>query len=174
MTTSLIIDCETLDTSPNSVITEIGIIAVNRADFVAFDELRVVPELFYQLLKGRTLSADTVAFHRKHGTLPDSTRGLTPIACTVAITEFIQRHSPKRVWIQGTCFDRPLIESFFRGEGQPLPWNFGISRDARSIWDAAYPDIKHPPRPHRAIADCRATLADLHAALATLGRLAAF
>jgi hypothetical protein len=53
----------------------------------------------------------------------------------------------------------------------PLPWEFWKSRDARTAWDMAFPGQKHAPRPHRALADCHATLADLTAALRRLNAL---
>jgi len=174
MDTSFILDCETLDTRPGSVITEIGVIAVHRPDFVILDEILLIPDLFYQIDSGRSIDRDTVAFHRKQGTLPASTRGLTPIACCVALQNFFKSHSPKRVWIQGTCFDRPLLEDFFASQCQPLPWHFGTSRDARTLWELAFPGTKHDKRPHSAIPDCKATLADIHSSLKALGKLDSF
>ena len=173
MTTSIVLDIETLDTTPQAVITEIGLVAFNRDDFTPFDELRLVPDLFYQLLRGRSIGEDTIEFHRKNGTLPETTRGITPIAAIVAIQDFITRHRPHRVWIQGTDFDRPIIEDFCRSELQPLPWKYSISRDARTLWDTTFPGVKHVPRPHRAIQDCRATLCDIYTALKALDRLQA-
>lgn len=170
--TSLILDTETLDTNRRTAaIFEIGIVAFDRSTFQPVDDLEIHPDLATQLLAGRTMSADTVAFHRSRGTFPKSFAGESPAATLVAIEAFVRRHRPKRIWIQGTDFDAPLLEGFAELAGIALPWEYYHVRDARTVWDTAFPGVKHDKRPHRALADARATLTDLFKALDALGRL---
>ncbi len=160
--TSIIIDCETLGKEPASVITEIGAIAFDRHTFVETDSILLKPALFQQLALGRTYTADTLEFHARNGTLPKDLSDSTD--CTHAVTllsAFFLKHNPERIWIQGTCFDRPLIEHFCAAVKQPMPWQYWQTTDARSMWHAAFPGIKHAKRPHTALGDCRATLSDL-------------
>lgn len=166
---SALIDIETLDDTPGSLITEIGLIAFRRADFevIAASDLRL--DLFDQL-PHRSVSEDTIKFHRDNSTLPESPFGLTRFIAAAKIAEFIGIHKPKNVWIQGPCFERPIIEDLFRDLKQPLPWKFYRSRDCRTNWDTAFPDVPHPKRPHHALPDCFATLACLEEALTALGR----
>jgi len=169
--TSLILDIETLDTAPTSVITEIGALAFHRADFTEASCFFARPCLFSQLASGRTTSASTIGFHQQQGTLPtDLSASLTPQDAAHSLRRFIASVAPRRIWIQGPDFDRPIIEDFFAQFGGGLPWDFWRTRDTRTIWDAAFPDVKHDKRPHHALPDCRATLADLTKALVTLNR----
>ena len=167
---SIIVDTETLDTTPSSIITEIALIAFHRETLIITDHLIIRPDFFEQLTLGRTWTADTIAFHRKRGTLPETT-GLSCFQ-TVAQTEaFFQKHPAHRVWIQGTCFDRPIIKSPPSHFDPPLPWHFTRSSDARTTYDLAMRGKKHPRRTHQALEDCKDTLSDLIEALNAINRL---
>lgn len=170
LSTSIIIDTETLSLAPDAIITEIGLLAFNRADFTVIDELEIKPGLFDQLAMGRSYDSSTIEFHQRQGTLPENTSGPTPKATVASIESFILKHQPVRVWIQGPDFDRPLIEDLCRKLGTALPWKYSITRDTRTTFDLAYPGERHAPRPHTALADCRHTLADLARSLVTLNR----
>ena len=185
MNTSILLDIETLDTTPTSLITEIAAIAFRVPPLdpgrplgtlpepIVLDHLDLTPDFFEQLAAGRTFTADTISFHRCNGTLPTlDPRMQTPcIQVAVEIAAFFREHNPKHVWIQGTDFDRPVIEDFFAAVGQPLPWKYSKSRDARTAWDLAFSGQPHPKRPHKALEDCQQTIADLISALTELNRL---
>jgi hypothetical protein len=158
MKTSIVLDCETLALTPRSVITEIAALAFDEAGTV-IDHIDLRPDIWEQLAAGREVDGGTLEFHRAHGTLPTCDGMDGCIDAAVQLAAFFREHKPEHVWMQGTDFDRPLVEDFCRGVGQPLPWRFSISRDARTLWDLAFPGKKHPPRPHRALADCEETLA---------------
>jgi hypothetical protein len=170
---SAILDLETLDTKPTSLITEIGLIIFNREDLTVIDHVEIKPDFFAQLAAGRTFDPDTIAFHRKQGTLPQ----LDPSSQTdlhfaaAELAQYFREYKPVRVWIQGTCFDRPIVEDFYRSLDQPLPWHFTSSRDARTAWDIAFPNERHPKRGHKALDDCQDTLTDLTKALKKLNAL---
>ncbi len=166
---SVVIDIETLDQTPRSVITEIGVVAFVRQNFKPFASIDLRLDLFDQIAT-RQVSADTIAFHRKNGTLPKLEGGLSRFLAAAKLTEFFALHKPKHVWIQGPCFDRPILEDFFADLGQPLPWRYSLSRDCRTLWDTTFPGVKHPPRPHCAVNDAFATLYCLEEALTALGR----
>jgi hypothetical protein len=172
---SIILDIETLDTSSTSIILSIGMMAFLRDGFNCLHELEITPDFFEQLAAGRTYSADTIAFHRSKGTLPQIHGGqpsMLDSACM--IRDFFYTYEPAHVWIQGPDFDRPILESFIASVIPPkpgtsaLPWKFWKTKDARTTWDNAFPGVKHPKRPHLALEDCRHTLMDLKAAFEAL------
>lgn len=168
MKTSIFLDLETLDTRSTAIVTE--------ACFVAFDEetgemmgtLELVPDFWDQLASGRTWSKETLAFHGNRGSLPEG-RGEDGEKCRVVIEDFFREHAPERVWMWGADFDRPVLEDMLGG----LPWDFWKTRCARTVWDVMFPGRKHSPRPHRALEDVMASIADLREALALVkgGRL---
>lgn len=176
MSTSILIDTETLGVSPTSIITEIAAIAFTMGDDgtpTVTDHIDLRPDFWEQLADGRTFDASTISFHRTNQTLPETnTPDAIPCIQVIAqLDDFIRQHQPRHVWIQGTDFDRPLIENFCGDHNQPLPWKYSISRDARTAYALAFPGQRHPKRPHKALEDCQATLADLTSALTKLNAL---
>ena len=170
MTTSIILDIETLSRRPNAIITEIGLLALNRADFIAFDETCVRPGFYPQIEAGRHLCNETLQFHRKNKTLPMQVTDQDPKITLRLIADFVRQHNPQHIWIQGPDFDRPILESFHQQFGAELPWDYWRIRDSRTVWNLAFPGVKHAPRPHSALGDCRATLQDLAKSLIALDR----
>lgn len=167
---SIVLDLETFDTGPHSIIYAAGFCAFRRKDFAPMAEIELTPCFYEQLARGRTFSADTIAFHRSKGTLPIIKPDCPSILDTACqIREFFLQFPPAHVWIQGPDFDRPIIESFLNlafntpAGASAMPWRHWITKDARTTWDNAFPGVKHPPRPHRALDDCRATLTDIAA-----------
>lgn len=168
---SFILDLETLDTAPSAVITEIGILAVDCATREAIDSLTLTPNILAQLALGRTYSKDTIDFHFKEGSAPGGMGTCDIKQCAEIVTGFFKAYQPHQVWIQGPDFDRPILEDFLHQHGHPLPWKFSKTMDSRTLWSLAFPGIRHAKRPHHAIEDCRATLADMLQALTALNRI---
>lgn len=167
-TTSIILDLETASRRPDALITEIGAIAFNRSDFVETSCLLLHPGFFEQIQLGRHICPETIEFHKKHKTLPTQVGDMPVKDCVHFLSRFIREHAPERVWIQGPDFDRPIIESLCRSIGEDLPWDYWRTADSRTVWNLAFPGIKHDPRPHHAVPDCRATLNDLARSLIQL------
>ena len=171
---SFILDLETLDTSPSAIITEIGIIAVDRETFKETASLLLRPNILEQLAAGRTWSKDTIGFHFREGSAPTLIGEHSLDHCAAMLHTFFFVHLPHKVWIQGPDFDRPIIESFLAHLGEPLPWKYYHTKDARTTWDNAFPGSAHAKRPHHALPDCRATLACIRRALEHTKSQAAF
>ena len=179
--TSAFLDLETLSRRPDAIITEIALISVDTAAPYQpiIDELVLLPCIVAQLLEGRHHDQETLAWHRKQGTLPlPDTKRQDLNTTAFLIRDFFKKHQPERVWIQGPDFDRPILESFLKlcgnqPGGEPLPWQYWQVRDARTAWKLAYGEEKPAKRPHSALADAHLTRAATMAALTELGRLSA-
>jgi hypothetical protein len=178
--TSLILDIETLSRHPNAIVTEIAAIAIKAASSsdltesgaVEFDSILIQPCIATQLGDGRHFEAETLAFHDKNHTLPESFTGTSPLVSCMTLGMFISKHQPRTVWIWGKDFDRPILENLYQQHRLPLPWQYWQTACARDAWKIAFGDENKPPkRNHKAIDDCRATLRDLATALKHLDRL---
>lgn len=170
MTTSIILDIETLSRRPDALVTEIAAIAFNRSDFVPIDHIELFPGFFPQILTGRHICPETVIFHQEQGTLITRLSDQAPANTLDSLADFIRRHTPQHIWIQGPDFDRPIIEHLAIQNRRTLPWDYWRVRDSRTAWNLAFPGIKQDKRPHRSLLDCRATLNDLARSLITLDR----
>lgn len=165
--TSLILDFETLSTDPDATVIEIGCLAVNRSDFTAFGGVEFRPTFLPQIASGRSFTADTIEWQRSKDTFPQTDGTMSLVECTRRLAEFIEYHNPHRIWAWGKDFERPLLENICRAAGISLPaYQFRSFACARDIWQHAF-GIEHRPeeRPHRALADCKSELRDIHAAL---------
>lgn len=176
---SLILDIETLSRRPDAIVTEIAAIAVKPASealiqsgATEIDSLLIHPCIASQLAAGRHFEADTIAFHDKNGSIPESFTGTSPHIACMTLGMFISKHKPRSVWIWGKDFDRPILENLFTQQRLPLPWEYWRTICARDAWKLAFGDEKKPAkRNHEALDDCRATLKDLATALSHLDRL---
>jgi len=166
----MLLDIETLDTTPGAVITELAAATFRRHDrtFTILDELELPLDLWEQLKTGRTFSPETIAFHQKHKTLPTGSPAESPADAFHALRHFAE--GVETVWIWGLDFDSPILSDLARQLGQPLPWPYWQSRDARTVWKLAFGDKRHASRPHKALDDVRASIADLDAARIELNR----
>lgn len=171
--TSICLDIETLDVEDHAVIIEMGLVAFSRVDFTIIDRRSIPLDLFEQISRGRTISSGTIDFHRQKDSLPTHFSGMLPLDALAAMNSFVNLHRPKHVWVQGPDFDLPKLRSYFHPIGQGLPWDFWRVRDSRTLLDLAFPDVKHAPRPHRAVPDCEATIRDIAKALLHLNCTAA-
>lgn len=176
MSNSIIIDIETLGHAEDTIITEIAAVAFDREiydreTYRNVDTIILHPCCWTQLCDGRTWDAKTIQFHKEQGTLPTHTQETqAPRDVPIALADFFTAHKPVRVWIQGMDFDRPKIENFSRHYANlPLPWNYGITRDARTIYDTAFGE-KSPKGNHRSLDDCYNTLANIRKALEEINR----
>jgi hypothetical protein len=47
-----------------------------------------------------------------------------------------------------------IIEHAYKSFGKPIPWQFYVVRDARTVY-SLYPSLPKPPTSHHALEDCR-------------------
>ena len=175
ITTSIILDFETLATEPDAVVIEIGAIAVIRKDFTIIERLDIKPEIFHQLASGRTWDRETILWHHEKGHHIQNCT--TPIRnATISLRDFIAKHNPYRIWAWGKDFESPLYENLCRTLGLPLRgYDFRNFACARQEYQNAFGrDHKAPERTHRALQDCEDELRDLHAALKKTSQLQVF
>lgn len=186
---SILLDFETLDTSPSAVVTQIGALAIHRGHFAAIDDSATAADsldttvridldlpIFPQLAAGRSFSTDTLAWHTSKRTRTQCTTGTPPDRAARILRDFIEDHKPHRVWAWGKDFERPLLENFTSFHGVHIsPFSFKRFACARDRWQDAFGlEAKAPDRTHIAIEDCLAELRDLHAALAAINLLHVF
>jgi hypothetical protein len=60
----------------------------------------------------------------------------------------------KRIWANGPTYDMNIIEHAYKSFGKPIPWQFYVVRDARTVY-GLYPGLPKPPTSHHALEDCR-------------------
>jgi hypothetical protein len=171
MINTITIDTETLDTVPSAVLLSIGAFAFDIDDVrqtqqsiikVARDgELAefsdnafyCLADTFDQLMKGRTVSANTQNWWRKQG--EEAQEALIgdrePLRkCLELLSYWIKDHPDARIFFRGTDFDGSILENAYRMYAIECPWHWGGKRDVRTYIDAMTKGTKgYLPKTHQ-------------------------
>lgn len=205
------IDLESLDLKQNCVVYEIGVVFTNflpvptrlwrPSDLQTlcvkakdagrvFNAYTFKLSIMEQVLNGRTMSQDTLEFHKKampkrgidvRDYFTDHEREAERLVnARKLLTQAFDLHKPTEVWCNHTSFDMPRISgALFNGEANALPWHFRTELDIataklmfrkeRNI-KRGDTDPLHFPEPeveerHDSIADCLYNLSALSVCL---------
>ena len=154
----VMIDLETLDTLPTTVVLSIGMVEFNPENGTIDKDggVCLYPNLQEQLDMGRTVSGNTMEWWMKQG---DEARKSTFNVRRKSVTEtcgelrkffsFMQR---PMVWGNGSIFDIAILEHFM-GYTQ-IPWKFYNVMDTRTLWRVhPYDKNKKGETAHTALED---------------------
>ena len=136
----VMIDLETLGTSPGSVILSIGA--------VAFDiPTKSLGQTFYvnvcrqqAAACGLTSDPSTIAWWAGQSQEARDALLVDPVAPDAACRAFVdywRMTGATMIWSHGATFDIPLLEWMIRLSQPMVPWKFWNARDTRTIFDLA-------------------------------------
>ena len=160
MATHGMIDLETLDTKPSCTVLSLGAIKFNPLDdSEPHSELYLKVSVDDQDRLGRTTSDDTIAWWAKQDTAAleeafDQTGAVTVEESLRQLTKWMV--GVDTLWGHGYGFDITIIEDMYRMVKQPIPWNFWIVKDSRTLFGCCEKDprkILKQENLHNALAD---------------------
>lgn len=157
---NVMVDVETLGTSPNSIILSIAAVkfSFNNNDVETFS-VNIDPKTCKEY--GMVSDPDTISWWREQK--PEALRAFmtNQIPLTEALTglsDFIGKDWNKIVWwCNGMNFDYPVLEWSFKATGIRVPWKYWLLRDARTMYAVCDINMKEYPRVgtyHNAVDDC--------------------
>ena len=127
------IDLETLDITPSSVILSIGAVKFNGNGITQEFYQNVCPESCKRL--GMTTSQETIDWWNQQG--EDAKKRLedNKIDIADALKKLNEWYGETGVdtWGNGAGFDVPILEHAYRLTGIPCPWKFYMSRCYRTV-----------------------------------------
>ena len=154
----IMLDIETLATSPDSVILTFGAIkfdpfnpSIQMSDGIYF---RI--DVDEQIDLGRRVDEGTVAWWgTQSAEVREEALGETDRVSledfTKALNKFVVGST--RIWAQGPVFDIVILENLYRQIGKPAPWQYYSIRDSRTLLKALGDDRKGGALLHNALAD---------------------
>lgn len=158
----LMVDLETMDTSPTAAIVAIGVVAFSNGKVI--DEFYSPVTLESSIELGLTVSASTVMWWIEQGgtarkEITTATSHLSTVL--VSLTEWINQYRKdlKGVWGNGAAFDNVILANAYKQAGQEAPWPYYLDRCFRTIKHdlpevgAFEPSVKCVP--HHALGDAR-------------------
>jgi hypothetical protein len=140
------LDMETLDTSPNTVILTIGAVLFDPKGQGVVERLELRPTIDEQTdVYNRTISDDTLRWWSEQSkeaieeAMGDRDR-VTFKDCMEQLYKFCWNR--KAVWSNGAAFDVVVAETAFRQLDIRIPWPFYTVRDTRTLYDIAGVSLK--------------------------------
>lgn len=132
----IMLDIETLDTSPSAVIVSIGA--------VKFDPTTNTPlgDKFYEAITvqsnldaGRTVSGDTLSWWMKQDDASRAVFNAPRISLEQALAKFVEffDHGEYMVWGNGANFDNVIVKHALESMGWGAPWKFWNDRCYRTL-----------------------------------------
>lgn len=139
MANDIMVDLETLDTSPNCVILTIGAVRFDPKGAGVVEKLELRPTMEEQTEKyNRVISEDTLRWwgeqsqDAQNEAFGDHGRQSFD-ECMEALYKFCWNR--RAVWSHGAGFDVVAIESGFRQTNKRIPWPYHSVRDTRTLFD---------------------------------------
>jgi len=158
--TDIMIDLETLNTTPDSTILTIG--AVKFDPFGSeikepkMDSFYVKVDLDSCDQIGLTTNDDTIAWWANQSKEAQEA-AFDPNDRIPIEDAFAQLYKfcwgAKRVWANGACFDIIICEHVFRKIRKAIPWSFWEVRDVRTAFDLGINPQRPPVTAHHALED---------------------
>lgn len=129
MNQDVMIDTETLDTTPSSVILSIGACRFDQySEDIEDSAFYAVVDIQQQIDLGRTISADTLRFWMQQPAAAKEvffSKEAVPLEeALLGLREWIDPRRETRPWSMGAGFDLPILEHAYRSFGVEAPWLF--------------------------------------------------
>jgi hypothetical protein len=162
---SIILDFETLNTSPSAIVTAVSVLAYEPCEILSFDEmisrcLTLKFEWQSQIQDGRIWDQDTVDFWNLPKNETAKAMWVTPAPHDVFIREmftgieaymlangvdFGDYNTDAKVYSRGNAFEFPLMDNLYKQYGYANPFPYWSIRDVRTEIDAVmgHIDPKH-------------------------------
>ena len=134
----VMLDLETLGTTPGCVILSIGAVAFDSAAVLSTFEVHLDPRSCQRA--GLTIDADTVMWWlgREEAARIALIQG-PAIPLSAALAEFAAwlnpGERPIRLWSKGPSFDAAILGAAYRAAGLVVPWNYQDERCVRTVLD---------------------------------------
>lgn len=123
---NIMIDLETLDVRPSSVILSVGIVVFDDKKIVEAGYL--IPNRQQQIDAGRTISFDTLKWHLKQGAecqaVFSENDQMTVEECITAIHATIIQYPNAKIWSNGANFDAVIMDHLFNMYSVEAPYKF--------------------------------------------------
>lgn len=151
----IMLDVETLGSSPGSFICAVGAVAFGQGKITAEFYQRVDPEDCAR--HGLRIEASTVLWWMRQNDEARSELCRPGLPLLTVLTEFaawLGDGNKAEIWGNGASFDQPILDAAYRACALTTPWVYYNCRCYRTI-KAIYPEIVAPKNAHNALEDAR-------------------
>ena len=142
----IMIDLETLDTSPNCVILSIGAVAFDPKGMGIVEKLELKPTIDEQTEQhGRIIDEGTINWWSKQS--PEAIAEAMGDEGRISFREAMEKlykfcWNRKAVWSNGAAFDVVACETAWRQLDMRIPWPYYTVRDTRTLYEVSGVSLK--------------------------------
>lgn len=146
MSLEIMIDMETLNTTPDTVILTIGAVLFDPKGQGVVERLELRPTVDEQTDDyNRTISDDTLRWWSEQS--PEAIEEAMGDRDRIPFKECMEKlyqfcWNRKAVWSHGAIFDINIAENAFRQLDMRIPWSFWNVRDTRTLYDVTGVSLK--------------------------------
>jgi hypothetical protein len=158
MSKHLMVDLETLATSPNAAILTIGAVTFDPKTDKIFDEFYTKVDLESVTDLGMQIDEKTVEWWgtQDAAAQEEAFSETNRISVQEAIEKFHKfAWNCSNFWSHGAAFDIVIIEQYYRALKKSPPWDFWQIRDTRTIFDLGIDPEMPQANKHHALEDAR-------------------
>ena len=157
MTKFLMVDLETLATTPNAMILTLGAVQFDPFSDQIYNELYMRIDIDDQEKLNREINDDTVNWWAKQNSEimeeAFSTENRIPLEESIQLFHKFAWGCDK-IWSHGAVFDIIILENLYRQLNKPVPWNYFQCRDTRTLFDLVDPEMPTSNK-HNALEDAK-------------------
>ena len=159
----LMLDVETLGTSPGCAIVSIGAVLFDREgegwpqdpchEFYARIRLDTCERV------GLRFEAATIEWWMERADKWPGDKLHTSLqSALMTLAFFVERANPpvQRIWAHGASFDPPILAAAYRAVGEAIPWGPTLIRDTRTLFEMVGMPVSLADPAHHALEDARA------------------
>ena len=160
MATSVMLDLETLGTSPDCVILSIGAIKFDPYTFKdPHSEFYMKLNVDEQIDMGRSIDESTIMWWSKQeSSIQEDAFSESDRKSIDFFVKELNRYcvAVDDFWCQGPTFDFVILENLYRQLERPTPWQYWQIRDSRTVFKMMPIDPRKAIQEsaHNALADC--------------------
>jgi len=173
MTKHLMVDLETLATTPNAAILSLGAVTFNPNSNEIYDELYYKVELESFDGLDSFIDDNTVEWWSKQDSAAQE-EAFDPnnrVDVRTVLDDFYKFcMGSSKFWSHGSTFDIIILEHYYRQIGKPYPWKFWEVRDTRTLFDLGMDPEMPQANKHHALEDARRQAIGVQNMFRKLGR----
>jgi hypothetical protein len=176
MARHLMVDLETLATSPDAAILTLGAVLFDPYSPRVFDKMYVRVTLESCTDLGMKVDDKTVEWWAaQSASAQEEAFGEGPDR--VSIQEAIEKFHKfawncDAFWSHGSIFDINILDTYYRALNKAPPWNFWQIRDTRTLFDLGYDPEMPKTTAHKALDDANAQAIAVQTVMRKIGRRA--
>jgi len=173
MARHLMVDLETLATSPDAAILTIGAVLFDPYSTRIYDKLYMRVDLDSTTALGMKIDDSTIEWWGKQSAAAQeeafSEENRIPI--TEAIEKFHKfAWNSEAFWSHGSIFDINILDTYYRALKKAPPWNYWQVRDTRTVFDLGYDPELPKVTAHNALEDANAQAIGVQTIMRKIGR----